>query len=64
MNKQPDLNAIMDTYTKQYNAMMARSAAAKASVAGDTEIMTPESDFPSWGASMGQWARWNISDRD
>ena len=64
MNKQPDLNAIMATYTKQYNAMMARSAAAKADVAAGTEILTPESDFPSWGASIGQWARWNISDRD
>ena len=64
MNKQPDLNAIMATYTKQYNAMMARSAAAKADVAGSTEILTPESEFPSWGPAMGQWARWNISDRD
>jgi len=64
MNKQPDLNAIMDAYTKQYNDMMARSAAAKASVAGDTEILTPESDFPSWGPAMGQWGIWNISDRD
>ena len=64
MNKQPDLNAIMDTYTKQYNAMMARSAAAKADVAGDTEILTPESEFPSWGPAMGQWGIWNISDRD
>ena len=64
MNKQPDLNAIMADYTRQHNAMMARSAAAKADVAAGTEILTPESDFPSWGASMGQWARWNISDRD
>ena len=64
MNKQPDLNAILADYTRQHNAMMARSAAAKAEVAGGTEILTPESDFPSWGASMGQWARWNISDRD
>jgi hypothetical protein len=64
MNKQPDLKQIMADYTRQHNAMMARSAAAKADVAGSTEILTPESDFPSWGASMGQWARWNISDRD
>ena len=64
MNKQPDLNAILADYTRQHNAMMARSAAAKADVAAGTEILTPESDFPSWGASMGQWARWNISDRD
>ena len=64
MNKQPDLNAILADYTRQHNAMMARSAAAKADVAAGTEILTPESEFPSWGASMGQWARWNISDRD
>ena len=23
-----------------------------------------ESDFPQWGAAMGQWGHWNISDRD
>ena len=56
MNKQPDLNAIMATYTKQYNAMMARSAAAKADVAAGTEILTPAPE-------SGQWTRWNISDR-
>ncbi len=22
------------------------------------------SDFPEWGAAMGQWGVWNISDRD
>ena len=22
------------------------------------------SEFPSWGPAMGQWGRWNISDRD
>ena len=22
------------------------------------------SDFPEWGAAMGQWGHWNISDRD
>ena len=63
MNKQPDLNAIMASYTERYNAERRRSLAAQAEVAGSTEILTPESDFPSWGASMGQWARWNISDR-
>ena len=57
MNKQPDLNAIMATYTKQYNAMMARSAAAKADVAAGTEILTPAPE-------RGQWGIWNISDRD
>ena len=56
MNKQPDLNAIMATYTKQYNAMMARSAAAKADVAAGTEILTPAPE-------RGQWGVWNISDR-
>jgi len=57
MNKQPDLNAILADYTRQHNAMMARSAAAKADVAAGTEILTPAPEG-------GQWARWNISDRD
>ena len=56
MNKQPDLNAILADYTRQHNAMMARSAAAKADVAAGTEILTPSPEG-------GQWARWNISDR-
>ena len=55
-NKTPDLAAIMATYTKQYNAMMARSAAAKADVAAGTEILTPAPE-------RGQWGVWNISDR-
>ena len=57
MNKQPDLNAILADYTRQHNAMMARSAAAKADVAAGTEILTPAPE-------RGQWTRWNISDRD
>ena len=56
MNKQPDLNAILADYTRQHNAMMARSAAAKADVAAGTEILTPAPE-------SGQWTRWNISDR-
>ena len=64
MINQDQMQSILSDYAKQYSAMMARSAAAKAEVAGATEILTPESDFPSWGASMGQWQRWNISDRD
>ena len=64
MINQEQMQSILTQYTREHNAMMARSAAAKADVAAGTEILTPESDFPSWGASMGQWARWNISDRD
>ena len=57
MKKQPDLAAIMATYTQQHNAMMARSAASKADVASGTEILTPAPE-------CGQWGRWHISDRD
>ena len=53
----PDLSKIMADYTASYNAMMARSAAARAAVAGGTEILTPEPE-------AGTWTRWNISDRD
>jgi len=56
MNK-PDLSKIMADYTASYNAMMARSAAAKADVAAGTEILTPAPE-------SGQWGIWNISDRD
>jgi len=56
MNKTPDLAAILADYTRQHNAMMARSAAAKADVAAGTEILTPAPE-------SGQWGVWNISDR-
>ena len=62
--KQPDLSAIMADYTAQVIAEERRRQAIRDAVAGPTEILTPESEFPSWGPSMGQWARWNISDRD
>ena len=64
MINKAQMQSILDQYTKEHNAMMARSAAAKADVAGSTEILTPEIEFPSWGPSMGQWGYWNISDRD
>ena len=57
MNKTPDLAAIMADYTRQHNAMMARSAAAKADVAAGTEILTPAPE-------SGHWGIWHISDRD
>jgi hypothetical protein len=64
MINQEQMQSILAQYTREHNAMMARSAAAKADVAAGTEILTPESDFPSWGPAMGQWGVWNISDRD
>ena len=61
----PAVQGAMASYMQQLQREAAhRKAVRDAAVAGGTEILTPESDFPSWGASMGQWARWNISDRD
>jgi len=51
MTKQPDLSAILATYTQQYNRMQARSAANRQAHA---------EGFP---APSGQWGEWNISDR-
>lgn len=51
------MQSILDQYTREHNAMMARSAAAKADVAAGTEILTPAPE-------RGQWGYWNISDRD
>jgi len=61
----PELAAIGEQYVQQVIAEGRRRQAIRdAAVAGSTEIMTPESDFPSWGPAMGQWGIWNISDRD
>ena len=57
MINQEQMQSILADYTRQHNAMMARSAAAKADVAAGTEILTPAPD-------RGQWGIWNISDRD
>ena len=56
MINQDQMQSILDQYTKEHNAMMARSAAAKADVAAGTEILTPAPE-------RGQWGIWNISDR-
>jgi len=63
MKKTPDLNAIMADYTQQVIAENRRRQAIRDAAAGGTEILTPESDFPSWGPAMGEWGTWNISDR-
>ena len=56
MNKQPDLAAIMATYTQQYNQMMARSAANRQAHAEGRPAPFP--------APEGQSGNWHISDRD
>jgi len=56
MINQEQMQSILAQYTREHNAMMARSAAAKADVAAGTEILTPAPE-------RGQWTRWNISDR-
>ena len=56
MINQEQMQSILAQYTKEYNAMMARSAAAKADVAAGTEILTPAPEAGTWGI-------WNISDR-
>jgi len=50
------MQSILAQYTREHNAMMARSAAAKADVAAGTEILTPAPEAGTWGV-------WNISDR-
>jgi len=57
MINQEQMQSILAQYTREHNAMMARSAAAKADVAAGTEILTPAPE-------RGQWGVWNISDRD
>jgi hypothetical protein len=57
MINQEQMQSILAQYTREHNAMMARSAAAKADVAAGTEILTPAPE-------RGQWGIWNISDRD
>ena len=56
MINQEQMQSILAQYTREYNAMMARSAASKADVAAGTEILTPAPE-------CGQWGIWNISDR-
>ena len=56
MINQEQMQSILAQYTREHNAMMARSAAAKADVAAGTEILTPAPEG-------GQWGIWNISDR-
>ena len=56
MINKAQMQSILDQYTREHNAMMARSAAAKADVAAGTEILTPAPE-------RGQWGIWNISDR-
>jgi len=56
MINQKQMQSILAQYTREHNAMMARSAAAKADVAAGTEILTPAPE-------SGQWGVWNISDR-
>ena len=56
MINQEQMQSILAQYTREHNAMMARSAAAKADVAAGTEILTPAPEAGTWGV-------WNISDR-
>ena len=56
MINQEQMQSILAQYTREHNAMMARSAAAKADVAAGTEILTPAPEASTWGV-------WNISDR-
>jgi hypothetical protein len=56
MINQEQMQSILAQYTREHNAMMARSAAAKADVAAGTEILTPAPEAGTWGI-------WNISDR-
>ena len=58
MINKAQMQTILDQYTREHNAMMARSAASKADVAGATEILTPAPE------QRGQWGVWHISDRD
>ena len=57
MINQEQMQSILAQYTREHNAMMARSAASKADVAAGTEILTPAPE-------SGQWGVWHISDRD
>ena len=56
MNKQPDLAAIMASYTQQYNQMQARSAANRKAFAEGRPFPFPAPECQS--------ESWNISDRD
>ena len=56
MEKQIDFAAIMATYTQQYNAMQARSAANRQAFAEGRPAPFP--------APEGQSGNWHISDRD
>ena len=56
MNKQPDLAAIMASYTASYNQMQARSAANRQAFAEGRPF-----PFPAPECQSGNW---NISDRD
>ena len=56
MNKQPDLAAIMASYTQQHNAMMARSAANRKAFAEGRPFPFPAPECQS--------TTWHISDRD
>jgi hypothetical protein len=55
MSKQPDLAAIMATYTQQYNQMQARSAANRQAFAEGRPAPFPAPECQS--------TNWNISDR-
>jgi len=56
MTKTIDLAAIMADYTRQHNAMMARSAANRKAFAEGRPFPFP--------AAEGQSGTWHISDRD
>lgn len=56
MNKQPDLAAIMASYTAQYNEMQRRSHANRQAFAEGRPF-----PFPAPECQSGNW---NISDRD
>jgi hypothetical protein len=55
MSKQPDLSAIMATYTQQYNRMQARSAANRQAFAEGRPAPFPAPECQS--------TTWHISDR-
>ena len=56
MNKQPDLAAIMASYTASYNQMQARSAANRQAFAEGRPFPFPAPECQS--------TTWHISDRD
>ena len=59
--KQPNLSAILDSYTQEVIKENRRRQAIRDAAASDEQAW-----FAKWEATrpQGQWGRWHISDRD